>query len=633
MTSDPIAFDFPADWEWCDAKVTYQPNWKRLGSTPGALKLAPRRAFRVTVRSETTVADLVAILTSAHAAGVRTVRIPHGGPFDAAKLGSALAKLRGVISLHLYWYRGATGWNVNLIQAGDAKVQLDLDGWTDAEVFTAVGRVRRANDLLIRTDRHPAGGFSLAPLLAVRGLKSITVRHSEHSAHTLDWTGLSGQAKLETLVVCSGLLPTGFWAEVGQLPRMRELRLDWPEAAEPAPRGALAGLRSLKRVTGSCLFNPVPEAFRALVECPAVTDLQISQFRIDDDTAAALGSMPAVRDCYLRGAELTDTGMQAMCRWPQVRSLTLFEVSDQPVPITAAGFQVIGELATLEELYLHGFDHVAAPAWAVLAALPKLRQLKLSTATPFDVLEAIGPLKRVEQLRLEHGNSIGPAGYAGLAAMKRLRALRVEVYSRQPYYVPLAEVGELRRLTRLALKGLQKMTDDQFARVGGLRDLEELVVYGAGKLTDRGVEALTRLAKVRALRLHDVPRLTDRAVAIVAALPRLDTLFIRCSTKMTDAGLAALASARRLKVLHLEFARNLTGDTLLRLARRLPLEELHVSSSPHLTDEHLLALAELPSLKRVALTECKQITADGRAAATALRPDWKQPMYNRWDAF
>jgi hypothetical protein len=89
------AFAFPADWEWCDAKVTYRPRWKPLGSTPQTLKFRPGRAHRVSVRPDTTAANLAEVLRAAPRFHVRTVRVPHGGPIAAADLGGVLAGLRG----------------------------------------------------------------------------------------------------------------------------------------------------------------------------------------------------------------------------------------------------------------------------------------------------------------------------------------------------------------------------------------------------------------------------------------------------------------------------------------------------------------------------------------------------------
>jgi Leucine-rich repeat (LRR) protein len=626
----PLQYDctFCADWESCDAKVTYQPKWKSLGSTPKTLKLSSGRAYRVSVRPETTVADFAAILAAVPWTNIRTVRIVHGGPISAPELGKALAELRDVTKVGMSWTYRSTGWQTGITQADGKKLHFDLENWPVDEVTAALGHVVRANVLNINMDEFK-DSFSLRPLFQVQGLKSVKVKHSSYAKLKLDWTGLSQQIRLQSLNVEHGFLSEVFWSELGKLRQLQEFELHWPEKAK-ARRGSLAHLSSLKKLNGVCLFDHVPEAFQTLAECPALQSVKIDQCKINDATAAAIGSMPHVQDCYIWNTTLTDAGMKSLCRWPEVKSLVLCEDSDNPKRITQAGFKSLANLASLEMLHLQGFENVAASAWSVLQKLTRLKRLQLMSRPAFDLMEAVGSLPTLERLCLSYCNGVGSAGLQQLRTMPRLKALNIHVNHYHPYYSPIAEVSELRQLTSLFLGSLHKLTDEQLGHLTNLTALTELYLYESPRISDRGIASLAALRKLRLVSLHRMPKLTDQTLNTLVAFPRLETLFLRCNNRITDKGLARLSVARNLKHLQLDFARNLTGDRLLELARQLPLEEILVSDSPHLTIEHMLKLAAHPNLKRVGIMQCRNISNDDRKTLAEARPDWKWPSLRNW---
>jgi hypothetical protein len=55
-----------------------------------------------------------------------------------------------------------------------------------------------------------------------------------------------------------------------------------------------------------------------------------------------------------------------------------------------------------------------------------------------------------------------------------------------------------------------------------------------------------------------------------------------------------------------------------------------VASSPHLTDEDLFKLADHSTLKRVLVSQCKNVTKEGLKKLAEMRPDWKLPAFSFW---
>ncbi len=182
-----------------------------------------------------------------------------------------------------------------------------------------------------------------------------------------------------------------------------------------------------------------------------------------------------------------------------------------------------------------------------------------------------------------------------------------------------------------------KFNDEWMPSIAGLTNLKSLRFTNNGKLTDAGMEQLAGMKKLEAFSFVGT-RITGRAYAkfegfdkltkvshrgssiddtgleeLCNHLPRLESLSL-AHAKFTDVGAVHLAKLTKLKSLEVGTA-NATPAALQHL-QQLPLESLQLGEGFD-KSESLPMIAGIPTLKRLTLTNCKEISdADLRLLAT-----------------
>lgn len=153
------------------------------------------------------------------------------------------------------------------------------------------------------------------------------------------------------------------------------------------------------------------------------------------------------------------TSLKHLARMTQLRTLT--------VPL-AADLDDLGPLARLTQLQSLHLTCAKAPNLAPLAALPRLKTLRLDGDINGERLTGLGQLTRLESLSLDwHGH---PCDFAALAQLRNLRALHLTDCRNVADLHPLASLGNLEVLT---LRGCDRVADiAPVARLPRLRSLE-----------------------------------------------------------------------------------------------------------------------------------------------------------------
>jgi len=161
-----------------------------------------------------------------------------------------------------------------------------------------------------------------------------------------------------------------------------------------------------------------------------------------------------------------------------------------------------------------------------------------------------------------------------------------------------------KKLVRLELRQVTKLTDEDGAKLCLLKDLSELHFQKAVGFTDRAFEKGLGSSAMKSLVMADSP-LTDRALMSIAAHhARLKSLNIQGCKNITDAGLALL------------------------LEREPLLESLQLYSCISLTDEFLRALENLcPRLRYLQIWACR-ISTEAKEFFERRRPKVRtRPSY------
>lgn len=619
--SNTVAIPFAATWQWRSADKP-SAHWRPLGTTPGTVKLAPDRVFRVELAPEADDAAVGALLALLPGAALRSIVLPNDGAITRAGL-LRLAALPGITSASTRCgydpdTSGRHDWTLRLRLAEFVALEVELPHWPGEDVAAVVGAFSDLTKLEWEGEYHQ-GAFDIRPLFALTALRNL--KFSGRAGDAYDWSGLARLTELRELELDEGDYDATCWKEVGQLANLETFCLHRVEKADTAP-GSLQKLTNLKELKITPQIVPLGTFWRAVGRLPAVEKLSVEHGTIDADMAAALGSLTTMRTGYFWGVEVADAELASLCRMRELRSLVLCEDQKTGAPVSDAGFRELRHLTQLESLQLQGFEGVSPTGWECLRDLERLTELKIFSSPLHDYLAAIGPLPTVETLDLTHCNSVTAAGWAVVPAMPALRTLSIDAWSSRPYHDPIPEISRAKQLRSLSLRDLKRTSDADLATLTALRQLQALELLETKKVTDAGIAALSHFPNLRKVRLRSLTKLTDQSLRVLGALPKLRDLTLRCTGKMTDKGFAALATASKLETLHLDYARTLTEDRLLALAAALPLRALTIHECPDLTDAGVMELTRYPKLKRVDLWGCKNVTQAGRAAMFAARPDW-----------
>lgn len=181
----------------------------------------------------------------------------------------------------------------------------------------------------------------------------------------------------------------GLWS-LGQLSRLRELRLDWLEPDDETlaeswgePLAAIGALPALELLHLGRLDVPLtPEELRSLSRGPRLRSLELAPLQclpVDDALVEALPT--GLEELALHGRGLSDRSLAALAKRPALSRLSL-----QGRGLTNAGVAKLAALPRLRELIVHGRG-IGAGITAVTRGFPALRLLGIPAAAAAEPVE------------------------------------------------------------------------------------------------------------------------------------------------------------------------------------------------------------------------------------------------------
>jgi Leucine-rich repeat (LRR) protein len=207
-----------------------------------------------------------------------------------------------------------------------------------------------------------------------------------------------------------------------------------------------------------------------------------------------------------------------------------------------------------------------------------------------------------------------------------------------PYDAAFFEhVGHLRALESLNIIST-RFNDDWIAPIGQLTNLKKLNFTNNGKLTDAGMEKLAGLTNLESFNFvgtaitgrayakctgwtkltrvsHRGSSIDDEGLKLLCEhLPNLESISL-AHAKFTDAGAPSLAKLTKLK--SLELGAHATSAALKNLLG-LPLEALQLGEGFSGPDS-IAAIKPIATLRRLTLTDCKQLDDAGLKLAADLK--------------
>lgn len=479
---------------------------------------------------------------------------------------------------------------------------LDLRGFEALKRFTRVEELRFGARLETPADAEKAA----AVLAGLKTVRRLTLDFG--AAHEALLKGAARLPALEELHIVwgEGLTDDGM-KPIGAMTRLRRLNLRFCMEVTDAGIAELAPLQGLQELR-------IPRTFQSFAP------LGVAGLR-------ALGALPEIQLLDLSGWELSGEACKAIARWTSLHELVLDEVKG---PIDD-GLEL---LAPLKQLKVLGLSNTALTDWGMqfIGTFAALEKLDLSSMNDAEGISDIGieflsGLRHLKELDLQ-----GQKGVPGLAlkVLAGLPALEVlEISSAGIKEKDWANLGQAPALRVLRLRSgwgwsssggsYGRINKEGMQALGALSRIEELVIPACGA-DDAGLAALAGMKQLRNLKLsqarpgweEDYRPFTGSGLAALAECP-LEKLELSFCDGLTDEGLkAGLAPLASLRVLRIEYCSGIQGHGLEGAAGCKQLREVSLANSKSVGDGALAALARagMP-LEVLDLRMCREVSDTG----------------------
>jgi len=215
---------------------------------------------------------------------------------------------------------------------------------------------------------------------------------------------------------------------------------------------------------------------------------------------------------------------------------TLEEVEILDARMTNTGLASIGQLHNLQVLWLESTAMVTNEGLKTLAALPKLRSLRLAGQFTNQGLAYLAAAPSLKTLWLDTPRAT-EQGLGSLAQIQSLERLYVPWLDQ----VTNQSIAYFKSMSKLRALGVGDAWsgDGGMVLLASLTNLEVLAVKGGPNLTDNGLRPLAGMPKLRVLEIHD-SQVTEQGLVYLSACKKLESIHIRSSAPISQQAIAHL---------------------------------------------------------------------------------------------
>ena len=243
--------------------------------------------------------------------------------------------------------------------------------------------------------------------------------------------------------------------------------------------------------------------------------------RITDRALTRLGRFPRLESLDLDGTQITDMGLASLAGLEFLEGLSVRHVGEG------------------DDYYM---PHVTGSGMPSGDRLPRLREIDASfTEWNDEGADRLASIKSLESVGLSGCDAITDRALISMAALPRLRRLKISVTAGPG----MASIANMARLEDLDVSPVCDKDMPFIARAANLRELK----LAEQDVSDAGGVLLASLRKLQHLDLRQT-KISDRSMAAVAGLPNLYWLSV-AGTAVSDRGLRELAKVKSLVYLDL----------------------------------------------------------------------------------
>ncbi len=243
----------------------------------------------------------------------------------------------------------------------------------------------------------------------------------------------------------------------------------------------------------------------------------------------------------LTGANISDQHLESLPKMMEMRELSIANSS-----ITEAGFDSLSKCTQLESLNFERHPNISTPTSALLARLPKLKNISLNL-TREDV-EHLNKFEQLENLSVQLNDANAVSAFGELRTLGPLRELTISGKLTTSELIVFV-TKQSPKLEKWYLRGCQDMTPEAAIAISGLSGLKVLSLDSTN-VTDEHVKLLMPLNKLTWLDLAHTA-VTDESLKVIGKFSDLRFLGLS-QTNVSNAGLANLRELYNLFQLDLQ---------------------------------------------------------------------------------
>jgi hypothetical protein len=269
-----------------------------------------------------------------------------------------------------------------------------LKRWSTGEIVTsgAHDAIATATHLLID---GPFTNTGLASLAGLEGVFELDLFWHVTGVTTDGFAHLVGLPNLGSLGADGDLSDNVAMRHIAAMPRLRRLRAQGTVATDEGFE-SLSHSQTIEYIWGRECPNLTGRGFVALSRMPALRGLGVSCKLVDDEALSSLPRFPSLRE--LTPIDVTDDGFGHIGRCERLERLTCMYCRDTTdvatahvaglplkdyyaglTQITDRSLEILGGMASLEQIELYECTGVSDAGLVFLASLPRLREVHLDS--------------------------------------------------------------------------------------------------------------------------------------------------------------------------------------------------------------------------------------------------------------
>lgn len=390
----------------------------------------------------------------------------------------------------------------------------------------------------------------------------LIIEGARVNANDIKW--ISSQTHCTYLHVESHCVDSSFFASLANHDRLSELSIDGPVAIDQAGLNTLSKIKTLKKIT---LSEPDDGCLISFARLPYIEKVNIQ---------------------WLWG--FTDDGLRAFARSPNLRFLSLLDMTEKKRMFTGEGLSSLTQVQSLSINDVNGFED-NRKFFEAISAMQNLRHISLTFPNNKKIRDQdFAPIEKIKSFEELH--LTGPSQIDGsfLVYLKNSTALsKISLANINGSKLDFNSISNAHNMTYLNFDGIKMMSEKSWQSIScfenltelhatsspnigagpdfsKLKSLSKIDIAGCGKLNSVFFKNLSNATYLRSLSIDSTNGISINDLIFLKNLKTLNEISIVDCTDIDDSIFEILGTLSELISLNLVNMPKLTGNGIHQLA-------------------------------------------------------------------